>query len=361
MSITTIESKKTALTEQWKELLQSRPNLRIRDAAAAIGVSEAELLATKTGGDVIRLQGPWPDLLVGFKNLKHVMVLTRNEACVLEHKGPFQKIDIVGSGAHSMATVIGPIESRVFFQSWHIAFAVREEKSDRVLKSIQIFDKAGEAIMKVYVQDKSNEAAYKEIVETFRAPEQSADLGLTPWKEETYNENPDTEAFLNEWAELKDTHDFFGMLRRHKVHRYRAIELANGRFTYPVDAQQSPQKILDEAAATKLPIMIFAGNRGHIQIHQGKVRTIRVFERGENECQRWLNVLDPEFNMHLRMDLVDKAWVVKKPTSEGDVTSVELFDKERNLVAQFFGLRKPGIPEREAWRALVDSLGTVNS
>jgi putative hemin transport protein len=102
--------------------------------------------------------------------------------------------------------------------------------------------------------------------------------------------------------------------------------------------------------------MIFAGNRGNLQIHQGKVRTVRVLERGHTGPEHWLNILDPDFNMHMRQDLVDSAWVVKKPTEDGIVTSVELFDKERNLIAQFFGLRKPGIPELEGWKQLIEAL-----
>lgn len=355
MTTTTLESRNT-LSEAWRGLLQAKPGLRIREAATELGVSEAELLATKTGAQVIRLQCQWADLMNSFKTLGRVMSLTRNNSCILEHKGPFQEIDIMGAGARAMATVIGPIESRVFFHAWHIAFAVTEEKSERVLKSIQVFDRAGEAITKIYLQEKSNEEAFYKIIEDFRAPEQFSDLGLQPYPKEDFSETIDTEALLNDWSEMKDTHDFFGMIRRHKVQRYHAIELAKGSFTYPVDPQVSPKQILDEASASKLPIMIFAGNRGNIQIHQGKVRTIRVLEQGHGGAQTWLNVLDPDFNMHLRMDHVHSAWVVRKPTTDGDVTSIELFDKDRNLIAQCFGLRKPGIPEREGWRELVSRL-----
>jgi putative hemin transport protein len=56
------------------------------------------------------------------------------------------------------------------------------------------------------------------------------------------------------------------------------------------------------------------------------------------------------------MDFVHTAWVVRKPTTDGHVTSVELFDQNKNMIAQFFGLRKPGIPEREEWRTLVANL-----
>jgi putative hemin transport protein len=107
--------------------------------------------------------------------------------------------------------------------------------------------------------------------------------------------------------------------------------------------------MLESAASQKLPIMIFAGNRGNIQIHQGKVQTIRVME-----C--WLNVLDPDFNMHLREDHVDTVWIVKKPTTDGIVTGIEVFDNRKIMIAQFFGLRKPGIPELEGWRKLIETL-----
>jgi putative hemin transport protein len=352
----TIEMKPSSLREAWSGIQQAKPGIRIREAAKDLGVSEADLLATRVGEQVVRLQGPWPELLLEFKKLGRVMSLTRNDACILEHKGTFQDIDIMGSGSHAMATVIGPIETRAFFAAWHIAFAVTEEKSERILKSIQVFDRSGEAIQKIYLQEKSDEAAYASLIDRFRAPDQSAVVETEPYVEKVYAAAINEQALLADWAELKDTHDFFGMLRKHEVSRYHAMEVAQGRFTYPVNAATAPKQILDSASTTKLPIMIFAGNRGNIQIHQGKVRTIRVLEQGHSGAQRWLNVLDPDFNMHMRMDLVASAWVVKKPTADGTVTSVELYDAKKELIAQFFGLRKPGIPEKEEWRNLVSQL-----
>jgi putative hemin transport protein len=353
---TITESKSSTLHEAWRGIQQAKPGIRIREAAKELGASEAELLATKVGSDVVRLQGPWPDLLLSFKTLGKVMSLTRNDSCILEHKGTFQSIDIMGGGAHTIATVIGPIETRVFFSAWHVAFAVTEEKSDRVLKSIQIFDKAGEAITKIYLQEKSIEEAYEKIKNDFRSPDQGPDLEVKAYPAEEFSTDVNKEVFLKDWSELKDTHDFFGMLRKHKVQRYHALELGAGKFTHQVDPQLTPNQILEAASASKFPIMIFAGNRGNLQIHQGKVRTIRVLDRGHAGPERWLNILDPDFNMHMKQNDVHTAWVVKKPTTDGVVTSIELFDLEKNLIAQFFGLRKPGIPEREEWTALVEKL-----
>jgi putative hemin transport protein len=86
-----------------------------------------------------------------------------------------------------------------------------------------------------------------------------------------------------------------------------------------------------------------------IQIHTGPVRRVEVIGP-------WLNVLDPGFNLHLREDEIATAWVVKKPTRDGHVTSLELFDTAGGTMAMFFGSRKPGVPELAGWRALVQLL-----
>ncbi|ABG57952.1 ChuX/HutX family heme-like substrate-binding protein [Cytophaga hutchinsonii] len=60
--------------------------------------------------------------------------------------------------------------------------------------------------------------------------------------------------------------------------------------------------------------------------------------------------------MHLNLNEITDTWVVKKPTADGEVTSIECFNKDRELMVQFFGLRKPGKPELEEWKTLVESL-----
>ena len=98
-----------------------------------------------------------------------------------------------------------------------------------------------------------------------------------------------------------------------------------------------------------LPIMVFVGNPGCIQIHTGPVRNLRPIDH-------WLNVLDPGFNLHLRSDRIASAWVVRKPTVDGFVTSLELFDAAGETIAMLFGGRKPGRPELPQWQATVERL-----
>jgi putative hemin transport protein len=106
------------------------------------------------------------------------------------------------------------------------------------------------------------------------------------------------------------------------------------------------RSMLQLAAQTKTPIMVFVGNPGMIQIHSGPIHTI--VEHGS-----WINVLDPRFNMHIRHDLIGRAWIVRKPTVDGIVTSIEFFDHSGEAIAMFFGERKPGSAELASWRELV--------
>ena len=355
---TVAESTASTLRSAWRGLQEAKPGLRIRDCAEELGVSEAQLLATTVGEYTTKLEGDWTHLLNRLPELGRVMSLTRNDSCVLEHKGPFQKIDIMGAGARAMATVIGPIESRVFFAGWKFGFAVKQQTPRGLQQSIQIFDQSGTAVTKVFLVEEqgpkkgSNQEAFDKIVSDYTAADQSAELHVEKIVEPATKLIPevDAAALIADWSNMKDTHDFFGILRKHNVNRLDALYLAKD-YAYQLK-KEALQTMLEKAAETKLPIMIFAGNRGNLQIHQGKVQTIRVMDQ-------WLNVLDPDFNMHLRADHIDTLWVVKKPTEDGVVTSLEAFDRNKNMIAQFFGLRKPGIPELKDWAALVEVLPKI--
>ena len=107
--------------------------------------------------------------------------------------------------------------------------------------------------------------------------------------------------------------------------------------------------LLETAASTGTPLMVFVGNHGMLQIHSGPIHKVMSVEP-------WINVMDPRFNLHLQMDSVAQAWLVRKPTDDGIVTSVELFNDDGEAIAMFFGERKPGKPELGTWRALADDL-----
>lgn len=48
--------------------------------------------------------------------------------------------------------------------------------------------------------------------------------------------------------------------------------------------------------------------------------------------------------------------IVYKPTKDGMITSLECCGEQGEFLAQFFGKRKPGIPELPEWRDALEAI-----
>ena len=330
---------------------EANPKARARNVADGIGVSEAELLAARLGrpGErLLRLRPDFPALLLELEALGPLMALTRNYACVHEKTGVYDGGDMNERGTMGLF-LDDPIDLRLFFRAWHLGFFV--EEAGRM--AFQFFDRDGEAVHKVYAVDDTDCEAMRALAQRYAHADQSDVQPVEPVEpvEETPDAEIDVEGFLGAWHALQDTHDFYPLLREHGVTRHQALRLADGEapeLARRVGAD-AHRRVLEAAVDRELPIMVFVGSRGCVQIHTGPVHRLV-------ETAPWFNVLDPGFNLHLNETAIAEAYIVTKPTEDGPVTSLEVLDADGMLIVQFFGERKPGIPEREDWRAL---LGTV--
>jgi len=333
------------LKSKWEALKAENPHVRIRNAAVELGVSEAELLITSIGEGVTVLKPEFQNILTEVEQLGKVMALTRNDECVHERKGTYLNGDF--SSPHAQLFVGEDIDLRIFLSAWKFAFGVVE--GDR--KSLQFFGKDGLALHKIYLTKDSNAEAFDAIVEKYKAEDQNAEFtfeAAAPKPAEKPDSEIDAEGFKKSWIALKDTHDFFMMTRKFGVSRTQALRLAPEGYATKID-NAKVVNVLEDASEKSLPIMVFVGNKGLIQIHTGEVKKVLWH-------QQWFNVMDPDFNLHLDVTKIAEAWIVKKPTEDGEVTAIEVFNKEGDFIVQFFGKRKPGIPELQEWKDLVASL-----
>lgn len=331
---------------------------RHKDAAESIGLSEGAVIAAHADEHAqplkaIPLRGPWLELLQSLELCGPVLALTRNTSTVHEKTGIYQKL----SGSSHMGLALGEdIDLRLFFDRWHAGFAVSEAAANADQPpslSLQFYDAHGVAVHKIFARDATDRGALESVIDTHAERSLAPVFSPAEAKKAPRDDAAiDADGLRAAWAGMTDTHEFFGLLNTFEVERQQSFRLAEGRFTQRA-APSAVRALLHEAAFDGVPIMVFVGSPGCIQIHTGPVVRIEPMEmRG----MQWLNVLDPGFNLHLREDLIDAVWIVEKPTSDGVVTSVEAFDRDGDLMAMFFGARKPGAPELESWRALVRKL-----
>jgi putative hemin transport protein len=322
------------------------PGLRERDLARQIGISEAQLVAADVGAGTVRLVCDVPAALDGLAEVGEVMALTRNESAVHEKIGTYGGVRL-GEGAG--VVINGEINLRVFPPRWKHAFAVEKPAMDgQMRRSLQFFDGAGDAVHKVHLRPASDLSRYRALVTRLASPDQEAWLPeVAPIPPVAKNEAISREELNESWSKLTDTHDFYPMLRRLKLPRIDAVAMAENTFTWPLDLDAT-MRLIDIAVAEALPIMVFAGSRGCVQIHAGPIRNVKPMDG-------WLNILDETFHMHLRLDHITGLWAVRKPTDLGQVTSVEAYDANGSLIVQFFGIQQKG-QDAPRWAEIVESL-----
>ena len=354
--------------------------LRAKEAAEAAGSSEGEAIAAhaqqwQAEAGSLQVQplaapeGAWVEVLKALEACGPVMALTRNASTVHEKTGVYANLSAGGElGAQVGIALNEDIDLRLFFASWHAGFAVTETSAhggSTVLRSLQFYNRAGRAVHKVYARDASDLQAWQALVERFALPA-GADAGSLPGFEAPAPRKPvsvpadssvDVPALQTAWAGMKDTHEFFSIIKKAGAERQQSFRLVQGQFAWPL-AKDSVTALLNEASFSSTPIMVFVSSGGCIQIHTGPVQRIEPMTSPNAE---WINVLDQGFNLHMRSDLIAHAWLVEKPTSDGTVTSVEVFDAYGDLMAMFFGARKPGKPELASWRALATGLPRLNA
>lgn len=334
-------------------LRTEEPGLRIRDAAERLGISELLAVQADPGQQVVPLCPEIAAILQRVPDLGRVMALTRNHAVVHERKGVYENLNFSG---HVGLAVGEDIDLRMFMNHWQFALAVtRQAADDRPpARSLQFFDAAGTAVHKIHLLPESRIEAFDALVSDMAAPPEilrwpSREEPLLPgYLEGREDAEIDVAGYRAAWDGLRDVHDFHPMTRRFGLAREQALRLAGDSRAHQL-APDAWQSALATAAEWQVPVMIFAGNTGCIQIHSGPVRRLKVI--GD-----WFNVLDPDFNLHVRSDLAARCWVIRRPSDDGLITSLEVFDEMGQSLLTLFGKRKPGLPELDLWRDVVETV-----
>ena len=343
------------LAARWRALKDASPELRIRDAAAKLAVSELELVATTVGVTARWLDGDMAALLHGLTGVGRCMALTRGEHAVSEVRGRYGGVEL---GPHAGQVVGEHIDLRVFLSQWKFALALDEHdpRHDTRRRSLQVFDGSGTAVHKIYLEPEGDLDAWTALIDHHLAPSPPAlTLAAAPPKPPARPDaDVDADALRAGWDAMTDTHEFFHLLRKHEVTRTQALRLAGSARARRV-TDDALARVLGDASETAMGIMIFVGNRGCLQVFSGAVA--RVKRMGP-----WMNVLDPGFNLHLREDRIASSWVVHKPTRSGVVRSLELYDADGETIALVFRKRDDrDLAEDPDWSALLGGLTEARS
>lgn len=376
-----LEAEVAMIRESYTHLISPSP-LRNIDAACTLGISEGALLnafqvkkmpakvddfftcmsdflmSTNLPMVSIPLEKDWAGVLREIRDFGEVMALTRNSGAVHEKIGVYPVLQEEGN----VGIFHGEIDLRIYFDHWAAGYFLIEKKQGKLFPSLQFFNKFGIAIHKIYFKENDLEIrlnlflrkyvkyiAQKSYVDLISSRFETVDLsGFQPARHISLK----PEIFKREWSSMRDTHDFSKLLQGFDLTRLEALQLVGSEFAQELELE-AIEDVLRASAQERISIMVFVGNESALQIHTGLIHNIAKYSS-------WLNILDGSFNFHLREKLVSKVWLVRKPTVDGVITSIEVFDAKGEVITMIFGERQPGHPQKCDWIQLVNTLAQLD-
>lgn len=333
------------LKEIWREFHAANPTIRIRDAAAQLGVSEAELVATGCGETCTQLLLDWHAILSSLSTLGTVMALTRSDAMVHEASGYFAEAHFHGD----TALFFRPgLDTRYFLGSWKHAYAVNENGRH----SLQFFDAYGTAVHKIYLKEGGNRRAYDQLLADFRTPQQRQHIHVErvvpKLPQPLVDQSLDIASLRQSWANIRDVHEGNRIIKTLGGNRQAIYRALGAEYAQPLPAS-TVEQLLTTLAEQQLPLMLFGMNEAAVQSYSGTIS--KLLRTGP-----WFNVLDPDFNLHLRTGEIGEVWRIRKPSDDGWVTSLDVFDAQGQEIMVMTDNRGRGETESAAWTKLLQTI-----
>ena len=220
-------------------------------------------------------------------------------------------------------------------------------------RSLQFFDRHGSMMHKIVLCNGSDRDAFKQLVREHAADEQLTPTQLLAMPEASAPGMPqiDVDALRAEWARPHNHNDFLQRQEIFDQQRLRKLRLAGKAFAYQV-ANDSARIILQRMTEFGTAILAQVGNAGVVQAYYGKIKKI-----GSKNSR--LKIMNGGFRMLLREDHIDSIWVAKKPTTDGIITSLELFNRQGMHIASFLSKKDNGQPEPREWRDSIMHLAPI--
>jgi putative hemin transport protein len=283
-----------------------------REIAARRGVSEGALVEALVGGQVVRLRTDWPLTLHRLGAVGPVICVTDNHLATIETIAIYHNIATRGPAAQ-----ISDLRTDLclFLSEWRTGFAVTEEGALAPRRSLQFFDARGTAVHKVLIPAGGDTDAFDDLVRRQASENQHPTVEGQPAPTPTVDPGSPTHP---------DSTPDSSLPLIHSIDIAPAQRPAEPLWSRRV-AKESLGYVLETAIAAEMPLLLMVGNRGAVHNHAGPLQ-------GLKRLDGWLTIRDPEFNLHVDESGVESAWVVRKVTPDGVVTSLELYDRGGEMI-----------------------------
>ena len=298
MNKMTAKDKYKSIKLKWKALLAENNKIRIRNAATQLNTSEASLLSTEIDESVSFLNiNNYNDFLLKVLSMDKIMLLIRSDSVV--HEKTIYTKDVKLKENKIIDT--NSNESILEFDSnlFKYPFAQNKIHSKKSLRSFQIFDSYGEAILKIYLKGK-DKLIFDEIENHYKSD---------------YNYELQEE-MVSKQLRSKN-------IKKNNIGPFKNIDKKK---SYKYDLNKNIlREILTISSKVKIPIQIYGIGKGTIQYHRDLVNKIVDFGP-------WINIIDKTFNLHAIENHLTQSTLNEYSSDSEVFYSIDFYDSGNNHV-----------------------------
>ncbi|WP_445676208.1 ChuX/HutX family heme-like substrate-binding protein [Pseudomonas aeruginosa] len=332
------------------------------DIADELRIEELSVAFARVGLDaeILEVENV-KEFISRLEDLGEVRCITRNDYAISIQVGRYTNQYLYGYKEVDISAeaglVLNPrdLDVRIFFRDWNYFFYVDESKSGKSLRSLQVFNNRGKAIHKIYFTEKTDGEKWENIVNDYKKKKGDIGGNLILKKEDRevrdYSHVVFNKSISNEWREMREVHDFYLLMRKHRMDRQSLFCSVDKDLAYKV-ANETLYEVLSLAKKNGVELAVFVSNSGCVQIFTGRVENLT------REGQ-YINILNKKFRLHVKHEDIVNSWVVSKPSDCGYVNSLEVFAADGQQVLQIYGQRDEGSPEQVAWKNILTRFSAI--
>lgn len=309
-----------------------------------LGLSEAEFLALSCGHHTRRLKTDWLPLLYWLRGIPALRSITTNAGAALEQPLAHDDASVTG---HSLR-LRGPDQELEFdFSQWHCGFAVAPAVDDGGRAGLRFFDPRGDLLHSVEAEAPLRLSLGMSAA--FHAADQGREQPLPSPRPSTPTE---LDAFdiecLRLWWQLPLEHTARPVPGLPRVARGRLLAALGQAHAIRVEvaALHTLVECLDALERENLRLTV--ANHGVVQRCRG--RGFYAARMGEA-----MLLHNESCTLRLLPQAVHAAWIVRKPTHQGEHLGLELHDEHEELLAGIDAPARTG-GLRTAWATLIEAI-----
>lgn len=229
------------------------------------------------------------------------------------------------------------IDTRLFTAKWRYVYATEQDK----IVCLHFFSRYGDLIYRVCSTSLEQYPQLKKFISKYASKETSSPDITESFTKPKHAKPINKELLTEQWATMTNVH------QASKIFKYNGndpitVYTALGK-NYALKI--SAVKLIDFfsiIAKHQLNLMMFSRNYAAVQCYVGSISKLICFD-GKIE----ISITD--FNFIMRVSQLGDIWLITKPTDNGFVNSINIFDKTGNENLILTDKRTKSEPESDSW------------